>query len=359
MAAEDGMRTPDDRLQGERALPAGGARSSRADAPEPARDPRPRAGLLGGLREWLTLSAALRSARAQVRVRDAAGEELRRRARSACELADRVADPVEPLRAGSGDAHAIDLYRQATYWSLRALHPGASAPAALWSAAEQLARWALPNDDAREAMRALLLGMSFVEVAESSGATRQALLRDARTLAYAALEAVDGAERMVQRLRLLRLLRGATLACAVLAAAGLVFWSVRPPPRPDLAAGKPWRASSTWAVCEPAARRCGGLLSNIFFHTREDASPWVEFDLRKPTRFSAVTVHNRTDDAPDRAIPLVIEASDDAKTWRKITRRNDSFRTWTVHFKPVTARYVRLRVDRRSYLHLEKVMIHP
>jgi hypothetical protein len=30
-----------------------------------------------------------------------------------------------------------------------------------------------------------------------------------------------------------------------------------------------------------------------------------------------------------------------------------------VQFKPVTARYVRLRVDRRSYLHLEKVMIHP
>ena len=100
------------------------------------------------------------------------------------------------------------------------------------------------------------------------------------------------------------------------------------------------------------------MRSKIFFHTNEDAQPWVEFDLLAPTAFSEVYVRNRTDSVPDRAVPLVIEVSDDETNWRAVARRDDTFRTWTASFPTLTARYVRLRVDRRSYLHLEIVEVH-
>jgi hypothetical protein len=74
-------------------------------------------------------------------------------------------------------------------------------------------------------------------------------------------------------------------------------------------------------------------------------------------RFSKVFVKNR-DEVPDRAIPLVIEVSNDQKSYHRVARRTDSFRTWTAELRPQTARYVRLRVDRKSYLHLEQVKIY-
>jgi len=114
-----------------------------------------------------------------------------------------------------------------------------------------------------------------------------------------------------------------------------------------------------WAECNTMLHTCGPLKTDIFFHTKEDGSPWVEFDLGKPTKFSEVFVKNRQDGAGDRAIPLLVEVSKDAKKWKQVARRDAAFGTWTAEFAAQEARYVRLRVDRRSYLHLEAVQIRP
>lgn len=369
MAVEDGMPAPDEAARVEQA-DHGRERSAPVPAPAPAGEtarPAPSASGRGHARsdvlEWLTLRRTVRDARALASRTDAVTQALHHRAQLAWELAERVREPVDPLRSGSGAPHAVDLYRQSTYWSLRALHPRGPRPpsaAELWSAAQPLAQWAVPEPGAREALRALFTSLTFVEIGELGEADQQRLARDARALAHAALEALEEPQRAVGRLLFRRTLRLVLIIAAVAFVIGgalwLAEWSAR---RPDLAAGRPWRASSTWAVCEPAIRRCGALRTDIFFHTKEDPSPWVEIDLGGRKRFSAVTIANRTDDAPDRAIPLVIEISDDAKTWRGVARRKESFRTWTAEFKPQTARYVRARVDRRSYLHLEKVMVHP
>jgi hypothetical protein len=70
-------------------------------------------------------------------------------------------------------------------------------------------------------------------------------------------------------------------------------------------------------------------------------------------------VTNRDDCCLERAVPLVVEVSDDRKKWRTVARRADSFREWEGKFAPLKARYVRLRVDRHSILHLAKVSVRP
>jgi hypothetical protein len=56
-------------------------------------------------------------------------------------------------------------------------------------------------------------------------------------------------------------------------------------------------------------------------------------------------------------VPRVIEVSNDQKNFREVARRTEVFREWETTFPPVTARYVRARVDRRSVLHLVRVTV--
>jgi hypothetical protein len=144
-----------------------------------------------------------------------------------------------------------------------------------------------------------------------------------------------------------------------LASAGVLAASRVLEPR-DLAKGQPWRASSSWGTCDPEHGMCGPLHSRIFFHTQDDDSPWVEIDLGKPQTFSSLTIVNRRDEhLEDRAVPLVIEVSDDQQGFKEIARRDAVFSVWEPRFPPVTARFVRARVTRKSWLHLEAVKVHP
>jgi hypothetical protein len=53
----------------------------------------------------------------------------------------------------------------------------------------------------------------------------------------------------------------------------------------------------------------------------------------------------------------VIEVSSDDASFRAVARRVRPFRTWRAELGDVEARYLRLRVTRRSYLHLERVAV--
>jgi hypothetical protein len=128
--------------------------------------------------------------------------------------------------------------------------------------------------------------------------------------------------------------------------------------RHDLAAGKPWRASSEWARCDPEQERCGNTSgTRIFFHTNEEQSPWVEFDLGKETAFSKVKVRNRTDCCEERAVPLALEISHDREKWTQIARKKNPFRSWTADVGHKRARYVRARLLGTAFFHLESVMV--
>ncbi len=126
----------------------------------------------------------------------------------------------------------------------------------------------------------------------------------------------------------------------------------------NLARGKTWQASSSLIACEPERKDCGGNRTSIFFHTVEEENPWVQIDLAEKTRFSAVTVKNRMDCCQERAQPLIVEVGDDGQTWREVARNDSVFFTWRPEFQPVEARFVRLRVPKRSQLHLEQFAVH-
>lgn len=154
--------------------------------------------------------------------------------------------------------------------------------------------------------------------------------------------------RLVLRAR--RLVAVAVVVGCVLAAL-VAWWTPH-----DVLPGRPFRLSSEWARCHPAQRTCGGGTTRIFFHTLEEASPFIQYDLGRAVPLTHVAVTNRRDSGlGDRAVPLVIETSLDERTWHVVARRDYWFEDWLAEFPKTPARYLRLRVDRRSILHLERV----
>jgi hypothetical protein len=126
---------------------------------------------------------------------------------------------------------------------------------------------------------------------------------------------------------------------------------------PDLIAGANWTASSA----EPGeASMTGRIPASVerpfFFHTAEDDSPFIEIEMPgSQLTVSRVVVDNRKDCCSARALPLAIELSDDRLHWTEVAQRRTAFERWSARFEPRSARWIRLRVLRRSRLHLQDV----
>ena len=186
---------------------------------------------------------------------------------------------------------------------------------------------------------------------------------DLKAAAHVHLELLKESERLLRRVTTLELktlrMRGA-LPLVVSAVLVLASWGALALSGPtDLAKGKAWRTSSVALECKPKEHKCGNLRTDIFFHTHNEQEPWFEFDLEIPTSFSALTIRNRMDMGVARASPMIVEATDDHVTWRELARQSEPFIIWTPSFTPVRARYVRLRVLKKTWLHLEGVEVHP
>jgi len=323
------------------------------DPPGPGAPPR-------GVLEWFWRGKSLRQVRNYRESLSTVEQARLARAQVALELADRARDPIDPLRSGSSLALSISLYREAAYWALLCQDESFSGqtlaelfqslPRALFE--DAIGAHKLPD------LELALVGRTFVETAALAA---EQLPIDAslahefvhRLLARKLQPATRTGRLLLQRaVRTLGLL--ALLLIAVWGGSAAVHRATQ---KPDLAAGKPWRASSSLDTCKPAEHMCTSTRTDIFFHTVEEVEPWVEFDLGRPTTFSVVEVTNRSDCCTDRAVPLAIEVSSDQKTWREVSRRSDTFNEWRAKFKPQTARYVRLRSLRRTLLHLEKVAV--
>ena len=57
-------------------------------------------------------------------------------------------------------------------------------------------------------------------------------------------------------------------------------------------------------------------------------------------------------------VPLIVELSNDRSTWQAVAQRESPFAIWEPSFAPSKARYVRLRVPRVTFLHLEQVKVY-
>ena len=118
---------------------------------------------------------------------------------------------------------------------------------------------------------------------------------------------------------------------------------------PDLAEGRPWRASSAYPT--------GAVGQTIFFCTKNEANPWVEIDLGDSVEFNRVDVFNRTS-FMERAAPLIVEASDSQSDWRPLAQQDIPFVRATLEFPLARARYVRLRIPRKVHFHLRKMAVY-
>ena len=131
----------------------------------------------------------------------------------------------------------------------------------------------------------------------------------------------------------------------------------RGPKTAGLAEGRPWKASSAL----PGFPRSGTVMAlpvqDFFCHTEEEEGPWVEIDLGSARQVRTVTVGNRLDCCAERALPLVVEVGTDGGKLVEVARRTLPFGVWSEPIRPQLARYVRIRVAGKSYLHLSLVIL--
>lgn len=146
---------------------------------------------------------------------------------------------------------------------------------------------------------------------------------------------------------------------------------------PNLALGKLATQSSVseWSRGatpeEDAANVVNGQPSKDYgCHTDNDANPWWMVDLASTARVSFIRVFNR-DFIPDwmqrRASPLLIEASVDGEGWTPLLRTEHGQLfggasggaplVWSSN-EPIEARFVRISILRKEYLHLAEVEIY-
>jgi len=123
----------------------------------------------------------------------------------------------------------------------------------------------------------------------------------------------------------------------------------------DLAAGRPWVASSSQ---DGLPGRSAGPTSDgpVFFHTQSSHNPNVEIDLGDEHVIRGVRVINRTDCCQERALPLNVEIWKDG-TWQLVAQRRAAFTVWKYDVEPVRARRIRFLRPGTTFLHLKQISV--
>jgi hypothetical protein len=294
--------------------------------------------------------------------------ELHRRAQLTNEIARLALEPPGPLRHGSGEAVACELYRQSVFWTLAALATASGdalaahkqSLATLWQRADRtLLLQAAADPDSLSEVEAALTGSSFVDFAELDPERQRSLAWDLRRFVDALLTSLDRRQALLDRYRLQRLARVSfTVLLVLFLLPGVMLYRTWQDKRGDLARDRPWKTSSSlMPACDSPAQTCSQT-PGFFFHTADEENPWVLIELGGKYPIKRVQVVNRTDCCPERAAPLVVEVSTDKKNWKTVAQRNESFSTWDATFSSTQARHVRVRALRRTMLHLSRVRVY-
>jgi hypothetical protein len=128
----------------------------------------------------------------------------------------------------------------------------------------------------------------------------------------------------------------------------------------NLALHQPVTVSSKFAVDigRDPSKLVDGDTTNLGFHTADGPQQHVTVDLGEVRSVHEVVVYNRTDCCQDRAVPLLVEVSKDARAYQQVAKRNETFDVWHATFPSVDARYVRLTRPKKEYFHLAEVEVY-
>jgi F5/8 type C domain-containing protein len=321
--------------------------------------------LLQRIGEWFWRGSALHRVRLALPEPGPRATVFAKRAHASAELAKNTLAPAEPSEI-SVESDACELYRNASYWALCALVAKADPELApedserVWAALDETLLAQATSDERRvEELRRALRAGSFVFFAELPPSEQKQFILELRKLTQLLLAKL--AERSVAldaiyQQRAWRLALLALLGLCVAMSPAVVKKVLES--RSELSAGKPWRTSSKYqGGCASPAQQCPEN-TGYFFHTLDDATPWVEFDLGANQKISKVVVDNRSDCCSDRADPLAIEVSTDQKRWRKVAHHEGDFTNWEATFTPTNGRYLRIRLLKQGYLHFAGVHIY-
>lgn len=317
-----------------------------------------------GVWEWLWQPSIARELSVARRSVDEWTQECRRRARLCAGLGAQLVHDAETSPHGAPLPVAAQLYRDSVLWSLVAAHvPGSEKLdelgfSGLWTSygeAALLAHFTTEPDRAEVETFFQWTSPSLVWEEPHSGLDRILKLR---RLSERLIQAGDEAMRRHEALWFQRLIRLGLPFVVLVLGAGLGFALYS---RHKLAEETtfPWRTSSTYSdpQCASPSQVCDNEL--FFFATQNESNPWIEFDLGRTRDISKVHIANRVDcsGCSSRAVPLIVEVSQDQKTWSEVARRKQDFTSWAAKFPSTEARWLRLRVPRRTFLHLKQVRI--
>ena len=309
--------------------------------------------------EWFTRGAALRRAREA-----APSAELAlalNRVDGLLELVELALEPPEPFHSGDPN-DALMLLLSEAFRVAGGAHLGLPAGASTGAVVEAWGADALaafvPADASLpdlvawlgEGRAECMAGLSVTEADE-----RIALCR---AFVRASVAHVGAARVAVRALESQRRKRPLAAAVGLVVVAAMAFVGARRALAvPDLAAGKTYTASSAIGGFPTSGIVNVPVDFELFVHTREEDSPWLRIDLGRMETFRSIEIANRADCCRDRAAPLLVQSSDNGETWNDLGQRTDEFSEWTLSFNPTTARYVRVSVPRRSFLHLARVSV--
>ncbi|HET7545153.1 MAG TPA: discoidin domain-containing protein [Polyangiaceae bacterium] len=318
-----------------------------------------RRGGLAGLWQWFWREDSMRELQRAIPAERA---RLLQSARATAEVGRRVEESPEPFEYRV-DAILCDLYRQSIQCSLRALHGApepAQAPVVPAPVPAELLLKAVPDAETRRKIESAIQSGSFESFEELPERESAALVVALRKVATSLISELETDKRAVEALWTQRFLR-LGLVLGLLGTIALVTMKFLDgaEQRRDLAAGANWRASSVYpgaTGCRSPQQECNES-PEFFFHTEEEQAPWIEFDLGSAQQISGARVDNRKDCCSERATPMVIEVSSDQHHWQRVARRDAAFTSWSAHFAPVQARWVRFRLEQRNALHLQHVRI--
>ncbi|HEU5073097.1 MAG TPA: hypothetical protein VFU02_02975 [Polyangiaceae bacterium] len=131
---------------------------------------------------------------------------------------------------------------------------------------------------------------------------------------------------------------------------------------PMTGCGEPWSdyhwtaSSSAFGLPKSGTLKRRGQ-HGLLFHTTEEAKPWVVVDMLENRTVRRISVENRLDCCQDRGLPLIAELGTESGAYVEVGRRTTPFDTWEIGMLPTRGRYVRLRADRNTFLHLRAIAI--
>ncbi|MCL2925247.1 MAG: discoidin domain-containing protein [Trichodesmium sp. MAG_R04] len=144
------------------------------------------------------------------------------------------------------------------------------------------------------------------------------------------------------------------------------------PPGENIALNKPAQQSSysKWSQPNESSRAVNGVKNGSYsFSTNIEVNPWWQVDLEDIYVITQVRVYNRVDNSSaERARTLKILFSTEGNDWQEVYSNDDQLvpgGVGGIYGKPLIvsteskiARYVRIQLNKKTYLHLDEVEVY-